>query len=921
MKKKVANLFLLFFVVIIFFISSVSSTQTYLNESEQWQQNLSRGIYSALAWGDIDSDGDTDLILTKGGPLPNTQFSKIYINNGTTLNENQTWQQNLTAVRYGSLSLGDIDNDGDLDLASSGCNGDARYVRSCDSGNISTKIYINNGTTFTESSIWQDNLTAVYQPGSLTFADIDNDGDLDLGLTGSTGSSRISKIYINNGTSLVESSQWQTNLEGMRQSSLAFGDYDNDGDLDLILSGRDNSNNKLTKAYVNNGTSFVESSQWQGDLLNVDDSSLAFADFDNDGDLDLSLTGCCDHHIIYKNNGTSFVETQEAELGSVFAGSQAFGDYDNDGYLDLIVNGREKETSLHLYNISSTNFTSAFLDPESHIAEVDYGSLAWIDLDDDTDLDLIEIGYDTQSNAYVYTNNRSLTKNNSQSSPPNIFTSSYSDGVLNLTWNNGSDPETTSKGLYYNLMIGNSTDNHTIVSGIYGGSSNPTAGYFGNMMQRKNISINKYLADDTYYWYVQTIDTGLRKSNWSDRQSITIGSDTSPPNISSVSSSVTHSTATITWTTNESANSTVYYGTTNSTTSNSSLNDLVIAHSIILSELSASTLYYYNVSSCDYWNNCNTSIQYNFTTSAAPVTPPPGGGSSGGSSTTPTIITPVIPEFYMDFSILDSGIFEVEQGDIKTFTFQGEVEHSITPITITSNSATLIIASDPIIIQILLGETIPIDINKDEINDLEITLNSITNGKANFLITKLEGADIVGEEELGKEPLFDVKISLSNLFSVVKSGGEIIASIEVLNINNIGQVDVLVEYYITDMENNTLTQGSDTLAVEAVASFVRTLTVPYNLKSGKYLFNADISYAGEVMASGNAEFRVIKSYWIIIVIGVFVLIVAGIFFYLWRIGKREEKTVGKIKRREMKLERRVKLLEGSKNKKKRGKKK
>ena len=123
------------------------------------------------------------------------------------------------------------------------------------------------------------------------------------------------------------------------------------------------------------------------------------------------------------------METQGAGqgLGSVFAGSQAFGDYDSDGYLDLIVNGREKETSLHLYNASSSNFTRAFFDPESHIAEVSYGSLAWIDLDSDTDLDLIETGYDTQSRAYVYTNNRSLTKNNTKQNPSiSDFSSTYS---------------------------------------------------------------------------------------------------------------------------------------------------------------------------------------------------------------------------------------------------------------------------------------------------------------------------------------------------------------------------------------------------------------------------------------------------------------------------------------------------------------
>ena len=81
-------------------------------------------------------------------------------------------------------------------------------------------------------------------------------------------------------------------------------------------------------------------------------------------------------------------------------------------------------------------------------------------------------------------------------------------------------------------MIGNSTTNHTIVSGVYGSSSNPTAGYFGNMMQRKNITLNLELeSNKTYYWYIQTIDTGLAKSNWSIVQSFTTANDTTKPTI------------------------------------------------------------------------------------------------------------------------------------------------------------------------------------------------------------------------------------------------------------------------------------------------------------------------------------------------------------------------------------------------------
>ncbi|MEK6823625.1 MAG: Ig-like domain-containing protein [Nanoarchaeota archaeon] len=115
--------------------------------------------------------------------------------------------------------------------------------------------------------------------------------------------------------------------------------------------------------------------------------------------------------------------------------------------------------------------------------------------------------------------------------------------------------------------------------------------------------------------------------------------DNTLPTLSSISSSVSSSSATIIWTTNENANSNVSYGTTNLTISNTGSATYESSHSISLSSLSASTLYYFNVSSCDAGRNCNTSTQYNFTTSVIGDggsdggSSGSGGGSSGGSST------------------------------------------------------------------------------------------------------------------------------------------------------------------------------------------------------------------------------------------------------------------------------------------------
>jgi hypothetical protein len=227
---------------------------------------------------------------------------------------------------------------------------------------------------------------------------------------------------------------------------------------------------------------------------------------------------------------------------------------------------------------------------------------------------------------------------------------------------------------------------------------------------------------------------------------------------------------------------------------------------------------------------------------------------------------------------------------------------------------TLLITSDPITLQIKKGETKQIDVNQDNITDFEIKLISIISGKAKFSLVKLGGADIAGKEEMEKEAtkeaLFDVKMSIVNLFETVMPGREVISNIEVLNVNSIGRVDVSVSYYITSAEDGDnatkLAEGSDTLAVEAAASFVRSLKVPYNLKAGKYLFNVKVSYKDLIVAGGNVEFRVVKSYELIIAGGVALLIVAGIVIYLISIKREEEKDVRILKREIKKLRKREK---------------
>ena len=93
-------------------------------------------------------------------------------------------------------------------------------------------------------------LTSV-SASSVAWGDYDNDGDLDILLIGYSNGGPVSKIYHNNGDNTF-TEQTSISLIGVYYSSAAWGDYDNDGDLDILLTGYSNSG-PVSKIYRNNG--------------------------------------------------------------------------------------------------------------------------------------------------------------------------------------------------------------------------------------------------------------------------------------------------------------------------------------------------------------------------------------------------------------------------------------------------------------------------------------------------------------------------------------------------------------------------------------------------------------------------------------------------------------------------------------------
>jgi hypothetical protein len=227
-------------------------TNSYQNLTNHYFENLGNGSFQSVSnlsitdenlpsrsidWIDYDGDGDNDLFITN----EENEKNSVFRNEGPT---NFTQITNLAIVQdfrnsVGS-SWGDIDNDGDFDLfvANYATNGQANQLFINDSG-----IFIEN----VGSIIASENTNSF---GS-SFGDVDNDGDLDLLVCNAyLASQNTNYLYINDGAgnfSLDMTSDLATQ-QGWTFGA-AFGDYNNDGWLDVILANNlnDNQTNSLFK--------------------------------------------------------------------------------------------------------------------------------------------------------------------------------------------------------------------------------------------------------------------------------------------------------------------------------------------------------------------------------------------------------------------------------------------------------------------------------------------------------------------------------------------------------------------------------------------------------------------------------------------------------------------------------------------------
>lgn len=336
---------------------------------------------------DYNNDGWLDIFITNF--VDENNF--LYLNNGNgTFTKNRT----STIIRDGgnsiSSSWGDYDNDGDLDL----------FVANRNQSNF---LYRNEGeagfTKITSGLI----VTEVTNSMGASWGDYDNDGFLDL-FVANYGQNNV--LYHNNGDGTFRKIiEGNIVSNGGRSTSGAWADCDSDGFLDLYVTNWGQNN----FFYHNNGDGTF-TRILDRELTNDNSSSIgcSWADYDNDGDLDLFVVNGFENNFLCRNEGNgTFTRINSGPIidDSGFSCSSSWGDYDNDGDLDLfIANWNEpsgKKNSL-FENIGQGNF-SKVTNSQVVLDEAHSVGSSWGDIDNDGDLDLL-VANDGGHDNYLYIN-------------------------------------------------------------------------------------------------------------------------------------------------------------------------------------------------------------------------------------------------------------------------------------------------------------------------------------------------------------------------------------------------------------------------------------------------------------------------------------------------------------------------------------
>lgn len=354
---------------------------------------VSNGYGMGVATGDIDNDGDVDLYVTRFGS------NSLYRNNGKGTFTEITAEAGVDDPRWStSAAFVDYDRDGDLDLyvtnyvdfsvkGNKKClapTGETDYCTPAAYRPLLDRLFRNEGKGRFTDVTQESGIGKSPGPGlGVSSADFNGDGLIDI-YVANDGAANL--LWVNKGDGTFEETGLFAGVaygaDGMAQAGMgvAAGDFDNDGDEDLLVTNLTREGSTL---YRNDGRGIFSDATGESDLTRATFLSTGFGagwfDYDNDGRLDLfAANGAVtiipalksskwpfnQHNQLFRNepgkNGSPNFREVTAAAGAAFQLSEvsrgtALGDVDNDGDVDLLIANNNGPARLLLNEAGSRN--------------------------------------------------------------------------------------------------------------------------------------------------------------------------------------------------------------------------------------------------------------------------------------------------------------------------------------------------------------------------------------------------------------------------------------------------------------------------------------------------------------------------------------------------------------------------------------
>lgn len=366
------------------------------------------GLGEGTARGIAWGDFNNDGLADLFLPTAGSSPNKLYKNN-----PDRVFTEIAAAVNLNDMtntitcSWADFDNDGDLDLLTTATAGP-------------TRLWRNNRNTGTDTTFLSIETTAgIVMTGAQmpVWADYNRDGFVDFYSSISNSSSSTDALYRNNGnetfTNVVDSAGVNHMVSGVLEQGVSWGDYNKDGYPDLFIGNLQSTGPSFFHRNNGNGT-FTEIAATLGFAGAA--RGTQWVDYNNDGLWDFSVAGYAGGTAtipvkLFRNNGDGTFTDVASSVGmsdAVISWGVTWADYDNNGYEDCFVAVSGQSTSCLLYK-NNTNGTFSNVTNQAGLGSLVQLSGAWADYDNDGNMDLYTSGAASAGN-HLFRNGGDPTK-------------------------------------------------------------------------------------------------------------------------------------------------------------------------------------------------------------------------------------------------------------------------------------------------------------------------------------------------------------------------------------------------------------------------------------------------------------------------------------------------------------------------------